>query len=658
MSKAALLLRHARSTVFFCTIAIAALVSACGSDGKPGAQGAPGADGANGANGADGARGPAGPTMPVLQSLSAEGLPASPGGTVTIRVAAQSAEELTLTYAWTVAHSGWSIQSGAASDTVTIVAPNSYAASGTATVTITDTEGRSATGMVTLSTVGNTAPVIHGLSISRSPARRNQTFEVLVSAADPNGDALTYAWTVPAGIVIEGGQGSAELVARALASVDGLIEVVVSDGDGGSATSKVHVSASDGAWGVAQLVELDNVNSLYPQIGVDTSGRAVAVWQALNGARYDIWANHYAPGVGWGTPELLETDNAGSAAAAQVALAPNGNAIAVWSQSDGLRSNIWANYYLAGMGWDGPKLIESDNAGDATYPQAAIDGSGAAIAVWSQSDGVRTNIWTNHFSPDAGWGAPALLETNDAGHAANVQIAMDAGGNAIAVWQQSDGVRYNAHANRYVAGTGWGGAVLLETEDGGDAGAPSIAIDPSGNAIAAWSQHDGSRSNAVANHYVVGAGWSGAVLLETDDDGNADAVQIAMEPSGGAVVVWKHSYSSYSDIWANRYAVGSGWSGSVLLDSESFGSAVMPQVAVDASGNAIAVWYQDDGVRTNIWANRFVPGAGWGDASRIETSNAGHAAYPQVAMTPAGAAIAVWQQYDGVRNNITANHFQ
>lgn len=36
-------------------------------------------------------------------------------------------------------------------------------------------------------------------------------------------------------------------------------------------------------------------------------------------------------------------------------------------------------------------------------------------------------------------------------------------------------------------------------------------------------------------------------------------------------------------------------------EREAFG----PQVAVDPRGNALAVWEKDDGIRYNIWANRF-----------------------------------------------------
>jgi len=47
----------------------------------------------------------------------------------------------------------------------------------------------------------------------------------------------------------------------------------------------------------------------------------------------------------WGDALLIETNNVGGAFVPQVALDPNGNAVAVWSQSDGTRNNIWANRF-------------------------------------------------------------------------------------------------------------------------------------------------------------------------------------------------------------------------------------------------------------------------------------------------------------------------
>jgi len=42
-----------------------------------------------------------------------------------------------------------------------------------------------------------------------------------------------------------------------------------------------------------------------------------------------------------------------------------------------------------------------------------------------------------------------------------------------------------------------------------------------------------------------------------------------------------------------------------LIETDNVGDAFVPQIAVDGSGNALAVWHQFDGTVFNIWANRF-----------------------------------------------------
>ncbi len=239
-------------------------------------------------------------------------------------------------------------------------------------------------------------------------------------------------------------------------------------------------------------------------------------------------------------------------------------------------------------------------------PQIAMDARGNAIAVWLQGDGTRYHIWANRYVAGAGWGTAELIETNSLENAASPQIAMDSTGNAIAVWRQNDGTRNHTWANRYVAGAGWGTAELIETDNAGDVFIPQLAMDPSGNAIAVWSQSDGTRSHLWANRYVAGIGWGTAQLIETDNAGigGAGSAQIAMDSSGNAITVWYHG-GTRRDIWANRYVAGTGWGTAQLIETDNAGDALFPQIAMNASGNAITVWQQHDGGRDNIWANQF-----------------------------------------------------
>ena len=106
------------------------------------------------------------------------------------------------------------------------------------------------------------------------------------------------------------------------------------------------------------------------------------------------------------------------------------------------------------------------------------------------------------------WGTAALLETLNVGGAQDPQIAINASGHAVAVWKQSDGAAMSVYANYYTAGTGWGTAALIETDNAGEALDPQVAVDASGNAVAVWEQSDGTRTNILANRYVAGTGWA------------------------------------------------------------------------------------------------------------------------------------------------------
>jgi hypothetical protein len=73
-------------------------------------------------------------------------------------------------------------------------------------------------------------------------------------------------------------------------------------------------------------------------------GHAIAVWRQHHPTMIDIrpWASRYTPSVGWGTAEAIGAVGA-TIADLDVAVAPGGNAIAVWQQDDGARVNVWAN---------------------------------------------------------------------------------------------------------------------------------------------------------------------------------------------------------------------------------------------------------------------------------------------------------------------------
>ena len=409
-------------------------------------------------------------------------------------------------------------------------------------------------------------------------------------------------------------------------------------------------------WHLPELLEMNDLGSAgNPKVAVDGSGNAVAVWHQHDGTRNNIWSNRYDAETGWSAPELIETNDIGNAILAQVAALPSRDVIAVWEQQDGTFYSIWSNRYVTGSGWSVPELIETDNAGNAGGAQIAVDPSGNIVAVWHQHDGTYNNIWSNHYVAGTGWGTAELIEMDDR-DAYCPQVAVDDGGNAVAVWMQDDGTRDNIWSNRYVAGTGWGTAELIEM-NGGAAEFPQVAVDGGGNAVAVWHQDNGTHFGIWSNRYVVGTGWGTAELIETDNAENAFYPQVAAVPSGNAVAVWHQDDGIRDNIWSSCYVAGTGWDTAELIETDNVGDARSPRVAVDDGGNAVAVWHQDDGIRDNIWSNRYVAGTGWSSPELIEADNAGDACYPQVAVDDGGNAVAVWRQFDGTLYNIWSNRY-
>jgi len=405
-------------------------------------------------------------------------------------------------------------------------------------------------------------------------------------------------------------------------------------------------------WNGAALIEHDDAGDANaPQVAADGNGNDVAVWAQSDGSFIHIRTNRYVAGSGWLTPIRIDSDNSNDAASPQIAMDGSGNAVVVWAQAN----SIWAARYTAGVGWGAATTI-SDGVGNATAPQIAVDTNGDAVVVWQQLDGIQ-NVWANHYLAGWGWGTATTI-SDGAGNATAPQVAADTSGNAVAVWAQSDGTRDNIMANRYLNGSGWGTAALIETDNNGAAAKPQVSVAADGNAIAVWQQSDGTRTNIWSNRYTAGTGWDAAALIEHDDTGDATDPQVAVDGLGNAVAIWTQSDGLHNNIWANRYAADNAWGTPALIESDNSGDASLPRIAIGTDGNAVAVWQQSDGARTNIWSNRYTAGGNWDTATLIESDDTGPASLPQIGVGGNDQAIAVWKQFDGSHYNIQANLYR
>lgn len=398
------------------------------------------------------------------------------------------------------------------------------------------------------------------------------------------------------------------------------------------------------AWTAPNLLALSApYAATLPAIVVDPTGATTVAWSETDGVWWSMWARRYVPGVGWGAPGLIETDDTGHAIAVEMAVDASGNVTAVWTQDDSMNVYVYANRYTDGVGWGTATKIQSDLMQSTAFPHVAMDASGNALAVWSEYDGTRMNIWARLYSVGVGWGTAALIETDDTGNATEPRIAMNTGGEALVVWQQ-DGDEM-IRANRYVPGMGWGTATPIEGAGTGQATLGGIAIDSDGDAIAVWMRGTYPATDTWANRYVADVGWGTAQLIETGS-GGVRGTRVVMDPSGDAVAVWSQQDGARYHVRARPYVNGTGWDPVELAECDAVGDAQLADVAMDGSGNVVAVWLTAGVSGQSAFANIREPGAGWATPRRLGSATDPDYDGLRVGMYATGKAAAVWTGND------------
>src|SRR2546425_369088 len=230
-------------------------------------------------------------------------------------------------------------------------------------------------------------------------------------------------------------------------------------------------------WGIPVPIEPTPPDSYGPRVAVTPDGAAIAVWHQLSPSGWTVAGSRYVIGYGWTAPLVV-----GQPYAIDLKLAadPRGDAIAVWTNlNEGpSTTSIRAIRYAAGGGWEDEQLI----AINGSVPDVALDASGNATAVWIQWDGTQYDAFASRFAPGTGWGTATRISIGHSIPESPPKVAVGADGRAIVAWTQDITSRLALITNRFVPGVGWGLTRQIDAELG-NSWRPSVAVDAQGNGI-------------------------------------------------------------------------------------------------------------------------------------------------------------------------------
>ena len=412
----------------------------------------------------------------------------------------------------------------------------------------------------------------------------------------------------------------------------------------------------------------------HPAIAVDSGGNAYAVWEdERNGSDGDIYFAYRPTGGNW-SANVQVSDDAGKAIQGfpDIAVDGSGNAYAVWEDSRIKKGDIYFAYRPAGVSsaW-GTNVKVSSGTGKAKWwlPPAsiAVDGSGNAYAVWTDRRNGHLDIYSAYRPAGAGsaWGVNVKVN-NDTGRADQdtPAIAVDDSGNVSAAWMDSRNGYGDIYFARRPAGADGKWSANVQVNDDPGAGYqefPDIAVDGNGNAYAAWSDdRNGYNEDIYFAYRPAGGAWETNVRVN-DDAGttNQYSPAIAVDRSGNAYAIWRDWRANHDDIYFAYHPAGAGgsWSANVRVNDVSGSTSgpypAAPALAVDENGNAYALWEDGRNGNYDIYFAYRPAGGNWSVNARVnDDTGTAEQASPALAVDSNGNAYAVWQDS---RNGVSAD---
>ena len=383
-----------------------------------------------------------------------------------------------------------------------------------------------------------------------------------------------------------------------------------------------------GSWSTPQHIAVAELNA-HPRAALDEQGNAVAIWRLERGDNDAVLASSRPAGGSWSTPHELG-DRVKYCCQHALALNAEGEALAVWTfRPAGATSDIVRVASRPRTGsWSPPQDVSVPGAAGeevtATTPRVKLNSRGDALVVWERNRRRGTGPTYQYARTaesalrpaGASWRAPETIagDPNNSDPSIDVHgqatgdraswpdVAIDPQGNAVAVfmrWTMPSWLDIRIQAATRPAGGSW--STPEDLSDPGEVGIARVEVDARGNAVATWQTGivTPSPDRVQAATRPAGGSWSTPETISPAGQYVWDVGQPAVNARGDALVSWHATTASETGSTATipkasvRPAGGS-WSATTDLPPATGKSSSNPQTAIDAQGNAVAIFYSED----------------------------------------------------------------
>jgi peptidoglycan hydrolase-like protein with peptidoglycan-binding domain len=376
--------------------------------------------------------------------------------------------------------------------------------------------------------------------------------------------------------------------------------------------------------------------------------RTISVWQQLSGGNNQIVAGISNNGTTITYP--LSSQDIDSKDP-QIQIDQNGDALVIWNSDN--RRVTSSRYSKINNTWSDPvDIYPNGTFVDEMNPQLAMSPDGNAMAVWvfrttEAKKIIGAAIYTKATTSNGGWATILTISATDSNNT-SPRVAIDSNGNSIVVWEylNAETGMKNIKSKYYTrSNSNWSGITdVTNSSDNVASQSPQIAMN-NNRAWAVWTKGD----IVQTSKYTVGSGWTDQDSL-SESGKTSTTPQIAIDPSNNAIAIWSlrnevDSENQYTTIQA-IYNNGTNWSiTSIKNISTNDANNRSPKIVFNSSGNAIAIWCSG---QTQIYSNFFTKSTGWpsGWSNQISVGTGESILDVIIDLDDSNNAAATWQSYN------------
>jgi hypothetical protein len=299
--------------------------------------------------------------------------------------------------------------------------------------------------------------------------------------------------------------------------------------------------------------------------------------------------------------------------------------------------------------------------------QIAADANGNFVIVWNDGDSNGGDILFQRYAADGSTvGSPTRVNTTTSNTQTDAAVAMNADGNFVVVWAsyaQDSPNTWGVYGQRFDAGgSAVGSEFRVNVGTAGNQYVPKVAMAADGSFVVAFNDLQ-SYDVRFQRYDSGGAALGGNLIANTYTTNDQWFPDVAMMPDGRFIITWESfgQDGSENGVYGQLFtAAGAKQGGEIQLHSTTAGIQESSKVSYAGDGSFVVAWESERAGTVDFMVRRFsdagVPLTGEIVAN---TRLPDEQRWGDVASRADGSFVAVWQSLnqDGSQLGIYAQHF-